>query len=91
MGEFGSYAFVASTTCLFTIWPEITAKDWETNVENSWGNLPQNLFGGERHFAPKNPKGKISVCPEIFAMAEDPKATLLGKRSIMPILRFFFH
>ena len=56
----------------------------------SWGNLPQNLFGGERHFAPKNPKGKISVCPKIFAMAEDPKATLLGKRSIMPILRFFF-
>ena len=55
---------------------------------NIWGNLPQP-FWRRKPFCPKEPQGSMSLCPKIFTMVENPEVTLLGKRSIMPILCFF--
>ena len=49
-----------------------------TNVENSWGNPPENLFcdGDENHLPQRTPEDRDVSLP---ATAEDPKANTVGE------------
>ena len=58
-------------------------KTLRENVWEPWGDLPQNCFEPNLHLPQRNVKRQKAILPQNFLiMAEDPKATAVGKKHI---------
>ena len=58
-----------------------TAGDSETNVQNSFGNTPKNLLGGESHLRKKPRTQTCHFAPKPLLWLKTPKLLLLGKKT----------
>ena len=56
-----------------------TAGHSETNVQNSLGNTPKNLLGGESHLLQRTPEDKRVIAPRPLLWLKTPKLTLFRK------------